>query len=706
MAHPVRSWTHVGVLVLLLCGRARAEALVDPPALESRNGVLQILMVARAQHLTTLPGQPVGWVYEICRYNPKDGPLRRCPAQGLGREQLLTCPAAADPPVSPYGGVRLQVDPGDTLRIRFVNCLPPVAHDRPFPGEYRFVGVGGEALLQYNPSNLHTHGLLVEPRCATPSDDSYGDWMFVLAINPANGFPPGLVGRHSCQATAAGAEPVGPGKHSAHYDVTADGVIDYRIPIPRGHPAGLYWVHPHPHGLSLNQVAAGLATPLTVGRTDYLCGAPGCARAARLSVRHLILKDTQIMPDGRLKLQQDSDFCGKSETDQPRGKGLCPGSGQRYQGGTWALTVNGQVDPEIEVARDRPEIWRILNASGNASHWLALQELETGVDLPMQVLSVDGVSLEIPRGGTLADLQAKLGSKLTAIACPPLGVPGSKPAGRLCAVRILMMPSSRVEIGVGAAGSGRAVLRTYPWNTGPDGDDWPAVELASVSLPAPTSSTPRDYVRLHGQSGSLMASGGLLSRTFPSTGGASATGKRCEHLLPEQARQIVFGETTEHLQGLGYREVMAGQPLTGPGGLELWTFDHAAEPTICVSLDQGDRPVSEVWELVNVAAEDHNFHIHQARFEVLRSETIAGGSITPERLDGARVLHDNVPVPRGGPGCDGSVAAWRAGKCVPSRVVVRIPFTIPGDFIYHCHILSHEDAGMMAKISVVPARRR
>jgi len=37
--------------------------------------------------------------------------------------------------------------------------------------------------------------------------------------------------------------------------------------------------------------------------------------------------------------------------------------------------------------------------------------------------------------------------------------------------------------------------------------------------------------------------------------------------------------------------------------------------------------------------------------------------------------------------------------------VVRIPFTIVGDFVYHCHILGHEDAGMMAKISVVPARR-
>jgi FtsP/CotA-like multicopper oxidase with cupredoxin domain len=27
----------------------------------------------------------------------------------------------------------------------------------------------------------------------------------------------------------------------------------------------------------------------------------------------------------------------------------------------------------------------------------------------------------------------------------------------------------------------------------------------------------------------------------------------------------------------------------------------------------------------------------------------------------------------------------------------------PGDFVYHCHILAHEDAGMMAMIRVLPA---
>jgi L-ascorbate oxidase len=32
-----------------------------------------------------------------------------------------------------------------------------------------------------------------------------------------------------------------------------------------------------------------------------------------------------------------------------------------------------------------------------------------------------------------------------------------------------------------------------------------------------------------------------------------------------------------------------------------------------------------------------------------------------------------------------------------------IPFAELGDFVYRCHILEHEDGGMMARIQVVPA---
>src|SRR5262249_33771731 len=168
-------------------------------------------------------------------------------------------------------------------------------------------------------------------------------------------------------------------------------------------------------------------TPLTIGSGDYLCGSPGCARRSGAPrIRHLVLKDTQVMPDGRLKLQEVWPFCGKPGPGDaaPVGKGSCPGSGNPYQGGTWAFTLNGQLHPEIAVADSRGEVWRILNASANVTYWLALEDADGGVALPVQVLSVDGVSLEIPPGSSLSELQAKMGSKIKPLPRPtPPGAP-------------------------------------------------------------------------------------------------------------------------------------------------------------------------------------------------------------------------------------------------------------------------------------------
>jgi FtsP/CotA-like multicopper oxidase with cupredoxin domain len=48
---------------------------------------------------------------------------------------------------------------------------------------------------------------------------------------------------------------------------------------------------------------------------------------------------------------------------------------------------------------------------------------------------------------------------------------------------------------------------------------------------------------------------------------------------------------------------------------------------------------------------------------------------------------------------------WHGGQCSSVPQVVEIPFSQLGEFVYHCHILEHEDGGMMAKIRVVPAPR-
>jgi FtsP/CotA-like multicopper oxidase with cupredoxin domain len=86
----------------------------------------------------------------------------------------------------------------------------------------------------------------------------------------------------------------------------------------------------------------------------------------------------------------------------------------------------------------------------------------------------------------------------------------------------------------------------------------------------------------------------------------------------------------------------------------------------------------EEWTIRNVADELHTFHIHQGPFQLVEINGV------PQPVDDHR---DIVDVPIGG------------------EVKVIIPFTNPlivGRFVFHCHILSHEDKGMMATIEVIP----
>ena len=86
----------------------------------------------------------------------------------------------------------------------------------------------------------------------------------------------------------------------------------------------------------------------------------------------------------------------------------------------------------------------------------------------------------------------------------------------------------------------------------------------------------------------------------------------------------------------------------------------------------------EEWTIRNESGELHDFHIHQTHFQVTEVNHVR------QRFDG---YQDIVNVP------------------VHGEVKVVIPFTDPGivgRFVYHCHLLSHEDKGMMATIEVTP----
>ena len=94
----------------------------------------------------------------------------------------------------------------------------------------------------------------------------------------------------------------------------------------------------------------------------------------------------------------------------------------------------------------------------------------------------------------------------------------------------------------------------------------------------------------------------------------------------------------------------------------------------------------EDWTIENRSGEAHAFHIHQIHFLVMA----INGVPVPDPY-----LADTIPV-----------VSWSGSGPYPS-VTLRMDFRDPeiaGTFVYHCHILDHEDGGMMAKILVLPAQ--
>lgn len=731
-----------GCLALACTTGAGAEPLREPPVLSSRDGVLDVLMLARATPLELGGVRTTGWTYEVCMLPAADA---------------TACPPGT---AAPYGGVRLALDPGDRLRVRFINALPPIPCGE---ADHAVAGDQGARLLR-NPTNIHTHGLIVEPRRATPALPTYGDYSYVIALNPANRAPrcaaPAAAGRggHAHHDTAGAA-------HAGHDSITdvVAGPLQYEIDIPRNHPSGLFWFHPHVHGLALNQVSAGLSGLITVGAIgDSVCdgNATDCGDpAARMAVRHLTLKDTQVEragsgPDGtaRLLTQQDPGFCHPNPRvgDAPR-QGACPGVGPHARG-NWFHTVNGQVYPRVAVGA-AGEIWRILNAGASRSYRLSLEDAVTGVALPMQVLSIDGIVPHLPAGAGPEAQARALGGRIDAVGCPVV------PEGRgapVCATAITMMPSSRTEIWVGRQGTAgaRAVLRTTEFATGErpaDADRWPAMDLAEVVFAPEDAGRPAlaGALSLRGGAVAALAPGGIFSspaalrmpgaerpvdlatarrlhaqaRPGPLPAGvtladsprAMTEGVRlgldrdaaCRALPAGHRRRILFGNPEPGTDGfgLGYEEIDADGRRVGGSRRGISTFD-ADEIAVCLTLGgaSGLDPVEEEWELVNLTQEDHNFHMHQVRFRLVTDNE---GRRLPAEALRSRALQDNVRLVHGRSrpgtvGCDGTRAAWNQGACVSAPVVVRIRFREVGDFMYHCHILEHEDGGMMARIRVVP----
>ena len=150
----------------------------------------------------------------------------------------------------------------------------------------------------------------------------------------------------------------------------------------------------------------------------------------------------------------------------------------------------------MSITSPAGEIWRIVATGGSDSLDIRFTDVNTQLDLIVQVLAVDGIASTLTQSMTGSTLSEIAGNKFKTIACPgvlPVGV-AKNPGSALCVTGMLMMPSSRVDVWVtyrnpvsgvvqapGPAGA-QVIMRTNGVQTGPSGDSWPAMGLASLSF--------------------------------------------------------------------------------------------------------------------------------------------------------------------------------------------------------------------------------
>ena len=272
------------------------------------------------------------------------------------------------------------------------------------------------------------------------------------------------------------------------------------------------------------------------------------------------------------------------------------------------------------------------------------------------------------------------------------------------------------------------------------GDPWPAVALARLHVePGQPGTAVTPPLAL----GVARVDPALTPSPTPPTAATPTAPPHGCVLLPAGARRVItFAQDDATNTFMLGSEVVATDGTLVPGTkIAPMPFPHIAAgmdwDKVMAALPGGMHicPVLgsvEVWELVNTTDEMHNFHIHQTRFRLADSrdpgaprDLVIGqtrncgtepetsvcdpgniiGSVMPEfdsavPLGNVTIWHDTIPMaPR-------SIDP-KTKQDINGHVFVVIPFMAPeqvGRFVFHCHILEHEDGGMMAPVELLARR--
>jgi FtsP/CotA-like multicopper oxidase with cupredoxin domain len=224
---------------------------------------------------------------------------------------------------------------------------------------------------------------------------------------------------------------------------------------------------------------------------------------------------------------------------------------------------------------------------------------------------------------------------------------------------VLLPPAGRIEfIYKGPAEGARANLVTRTVDTGPAGENDPVRPIADIvsksDAPEPRSTLPATPEPAIPQTSAWLG-----------------------NVKPVRERRLYFSEKPSDPNDPSSPTIFM---LTVDGEHPAPYDPAATAPNI--TAQQGDV---EDWIIENRSRELHAFHIHQIHFML--------------------VNYNGVPVDEPFLRDTVNVAYWDGKTPVYPSIKLRMDFRDPnsiGTFVYHCHLLEHEDGGMMGTIRVIP----
>ncbi len=509
------------------------------------------------------------------------------------------------------------------------------------------------------PVVTHVHGAHT-----TDESDGYAEAWYLPDATNLDGYSRGGTFYEPFAAQASAKGYVAPGT-----DVWEPGSSVFQYPNDQSSSA--LWYHDHTLGMTRLNVYAGPAGfyILRGGPSDDvrdLAGQPAVLPGPAPAIGDgpgvsyyeipLAIQDRSFNDDGSLFFPDTRAFFdgfGGPYIGNDEASDISPIWNPEFFGNS--IIVNGNTWPTLTV---EPRRYRFRLLNGCNSRFLILR-----------------TTTDDPSSAGYLPLTANLGPTFW-----QLGGDGGYLATPVELSELLMSPAERADVIVDfAAFAGQTITLINIAPDEPFGGGVPGVDFDPAS-PETTGQVMQFIVGATPVTDPTTAPGDLVLPPVPQVAAAALT-----------RRVLLAEEDSMLLEGVGPRAALLGIVTDDGSG----TITGACAKTWMEPITENPQPgVPELWEIYNTTADAHPIHVHEVQFQVAARQALA---VDPEGV----VLQpfEVVGAPR-------PAEAWESGRkdtviAYPGEVTrLRVVFDLPGLYVWHCHIVDHEDNEMMRPLYV------